>query len=61
MKFFSIKRETGYEGMFIAETKEKAIEVAKKNGFIKDGETVEMDDVTLEKNVADNLHNNVVD
>ena len=60
MRFFSIKKPDGsYDGMFIAEDKSTAKEIAKTHGFIKEGEDPVMEDVTVEMTEADKIKNKV--
>lgn len=56
IRFYSIKHEDGrYEGTFLATSAEIAKDIAKKNGFKVDDNTV-MEDTTLEMTAADRLH-----
>jgi len=53
MKFFTIKRgENRYEGMFIAPNEIVAREIARKNGFKIDDDTV-FEDVSVERTEAE--------
>ena len=57
MRFYCIKRgENKFEGTFIAESAEKAFELAKKHGFKVDN-VEEMCDTTLEVTKADRIKN----
>lgn len=59
MRFYSINRGPNkFEGTFIAESAEKAFEVAKKNNF-KVSSVEEMIDTTLEMTLADRIKNKV--